>query len=56
MSYLLDTHIILWLAEKSTKLTQPVKAILLNPNEDKYVSVVSAWETEIKLATKKLTI
>ena len=56
MNYLLDTHIILWLAEKSAKLTPPVKAILLNPNEDKYVSVVSAWETEIKIKTKKLKI
>jgi PIN domain nuclease of toxin-antitoxin system len=56
MSYLLDTHIILWLAENSAKLTQPVKMVLTDQNIEKYVSIVSAWEVEIKLAIKKLAI
>jgi PIN domain nuclease of toxin-antitoxin system len=56
MNYLLDTHVILWLADNSTKLTQSMKTIIIDQNANKYVSVVSAWEVEIKRAIKKLTI
>ena len=54
MKYLLDTHVILWLAVNSPLLTDRVKAAILDEHTEKYVSIVSAWEAAIKLGTKKL--
>ena len=48
MSYLLDTHIVLWLAENSPKLSDGAKSIILNERNDKYVSIASCWEVSIK--------
>jgi len=54
MKYLLDTHVVLWVAENSPLLTDRVKTIILDRNAEKYVSIVSAWEVAIKLGTNKL--
>ena len=54
MRYLLDTHIVLWLAENSPNLSDAVKTILLDENNEKYVCVASCWEVSIKLSLKKL--
>jgi len=54
MKYLLDTHVVLWIAENSTMLSDKVKSLILNKNIEKYVSIVSAWEVAIKLGSKKL--
>jgi len=54
MKYLLDTHVVLWVAENSPLLSDKVKSIILDKNSEKYVSIVSAWEVSIKLGTDKL--
>ena len=54
MKYLLDTHIVLWLAENSPKLSETAKTILLDEAQEKYVSIASCWEVSIKLSLKKL--
>ena len=54
MKYLLDTHVVLWVAENSLSLTDKVKTVILDKNTEKYVSIVSAWEVAIKLGTPKL--
>ena len=54
MKYLLDTHVVLWVAENSPLLTDKVKVVILDKNTEKYVSIVSAWEVAIKLGTHKL--
>ena len=54
MKYLLDTHVILWIAENSPLLSEKVKEVILDKNTEKYVSIVSAWEIAIKLGTYKL--
>ena len=54
MKYLLDTHVILWIAENSPLLSEKVKTVVLDKNNEKYVSIVSAWEVAIKLGTHKL--
>lgn len=47
--YLFDTHILLWYAEDSKRLTQEMKDILTNTeNNELYYSMISVWETEIK--------
>ena len=54
MKYLLDTHIILWLAENSPDLSKTTKEILLNETNKKYISIASCWEVAIKISLKKL--
>jgi len=54
--YLLDTHVVLWYAEKSQKLTDKVYEAIANTEAVKYVSIVSSWEIAIKLGTEKLDL
>jgi PIN domain nuclease of toxin-antitoxin system len=56
MKYLLDTHIILWIAEDSPRLSETVRGALTDKASEKYVSVVSAWEVALKLGTGKLQV
>ena len=56
MKYLLDTHVVLWMAENSSNLSAKVKDVVLDVSATKYVSIVSAWEIAIKLGTKKLEL
>lgn len=56
MKYLLDTHVVLWFAENSPRLSNNAKNAILNETYDKYVSIVSAWEVAIKLGSEKLKI
>jgi len=51
--YLLDTHILLWWLIDSPKLSDLVREILSDPNNYIAVSVVSAWEINIKLSSNK---
>ena len=48
MKYLLDTHVILWALVDSDKITDKIKSIILNSNNQIYYSSVSPWEVEIK--------
>jgi PIN domain nuclease of toxin-antitoxin system len=52
--YLLDTHVVLWIAENSPSLSETAKKAVLDIQSEKYVSIASAWEVAIKLGTKKL--
>lgn len=54
MSYLLDTHILLWWLENSPKIKTRVKKVLENPDNQIFVSSVSVWEIVIKRSLKKL--
>ena len=56
MKYLLDTHMILWLAENSPRLSDTAKAIILDEANEKYVSIASCWEVSIKLSLNKLDL
>jgi PIN domain nuclease of toxin-antitoxin system len=56
MRYLLDTHIVLWVATNSSKLTNEITEIVLNDEIEKYVSVVSCWEVAIKTNLSKLKL
>ena len=54
MNLLLDTHIILWLASDSGKLSANAKHAITDNNNIRYVSIASAWEAAIKLRAGKL--
>jgi len=56
MKYLLDTHIVLWLAENSPKLSDTAKAIILDEANEKYVSIASCWEVSVKLSLRKFDL
>lgn len=50
MRYLLDTHLLIWLAFHDKKLPKQVADIHEDPESELYFSVISIWETAIKQA------
>ena len=54
MKYLLDTHILLWSILETSKLSESIKSILLDENNEIYYSPISLWEISIKYGIKKL--
>lgn len=52
MSYLLDTHIVIWAMVGSGKLSKKACSILQNPDNTFYVSSASIWEVSIKHSVK----
>ena len=54
MQYLLDTHIALWFFCQAEKLSKTALHSILEPANEKYVSMASAWELAIKIRTGKL--
>ncbi|MCL2095699.1 MAG: type II toxin-antitoxin system VapC family toxin [Oscillospiraceae bacterium] len=51
--YLLDTCVVLWIAENSPLISQKARQILCK-DDLKYVSIASAWEAAIKISKGKL--
>jgi PIN domain nuclease of toxin-antitoxin system len=56
MNCLLDTHAFLWLIGSSQQLSEKVKLIVKNKNNNIYVSALTFWEIAIKVGIKKLTV
>lgn len=54
MRYLLDTHVLLWWLDDSSRLSNLAKEIIIDPNNLIFVSSVSTWEITIKKASGKL--
>ena len=54
MSYLLDTHTLLWWLDNNPTLSLSTREVIANPNNLIFVSAVSAWEISIKKAIGKL--
>jgi len=46
--YLLDTHVLLWSAQGSDRLSHETRRLLLDPTVDVVFSVVSVWEIVVK--------
>ncbi|MHB1173437.1 MAG: type II toxin-antitoxin system VapC family toxin [Lacisediminihabitans sp.] len=53
MRFLVDTHVLLWQAEDSNRMTEPTRRILQNSKNDLVFSVVSLWEIVIKNAKSR---
>jgi PIN domain nuclease of toxin-antitoxin system len=56
MNVLLDTHAFLWWVTSDSQLSNTAKAIIADPSNTVYFSVVSAWEIIIKERTGKLSL
>jgi PIN domain nuclease of toxin-antitoxin system len=54
MKILLDTHIFLWYIAGNENLTEKLKNIIINSQNEVYVSVISIWECIIKQQIGKL--
>jgi len=55
MQFLLDTNIVLWLAEDKPRIDQ-IKPLLLTTESQVFVSVVCWWEIAIKVRACKLAV
>jgi PIN domain nuclease of toxin-antitoxin system len=53
---LLDTHTFLWWVADDPQMSVTTKNIIVNPDNDIYLSVISAWEIIIKVGTGKLSL
>src|SRR5262245_55359032 len=56
MKLLLDTHIFLWFIMGSPKLSINARTMIENPTNEKFVSIISMWETAIKVSIGKLVL
>ena len=56
MRYLIDTHVIIWLAINSSELPKGVKELIEHPENDIYICSASLWEIAIKMNLGKLDL
>jgi PIN domain nuclease of toxin-antitoxin system len=54
MTYLLDTHYMIWAIADTKKLSKAVKDIITNPYNQVIVSTISFWEVSLKSSLGKL--
>lgn len=54
MRLLLDTHVLVWAIVAPERLTERVKALLLNPGNERFVSAVCWWDLAQKASVGKL--
>lgn len=56
MTYLLDTHYMLWALTETKKIPAATKNIITNPEHKIVVSTISFWEVSLKSSLGKLQI
>jgi PIN domain nuclease of toxin-antitoxin system len=56
MTYLVDTHILLWSFTNPEKLPEKIKTILLNEENTILYSQISLWEISLKYSLGKLEL
>jgi PIN domain nuclease of toxin-antitoxin system len=56
MKVLLDTHVFIWWVIDDPQLSDTARAVISDPANTIYLSVVSAWEIIIKERTGKLSL
>ena len=54
--YLLDTHVVVWSAIASDRLSRSIRSLLVDPDEEIFVSSVSIGEMVIKQQLGKLKL
>lgn len=55
-SYLLDTHVLIWLLTQPERLSSTAKEAILARENSLYFSMVSLWEMAIKISLGKLAL
>lgn len=56
MKHLLDTHIFLWAIFEPEKIPKKMKAHILDPESDNYISVITFWEISLKYQLGKIDL
>ena len=56
MSFLLDTHYLLWAISDPYQISKNIKNIITNPENRVFVSTISFWEVSLKTGLGKLEI
>ncbi len=56
MNLLIDSHTFAWWRDEPRKLSPVAFAEISNPNNDIFLSVVTVWELQIKIALNKFAI
>ncbi len=56
MDLLLDTHTLLWFIGGGDDLSAATRRAIEEPNNNKFVSIVSVWEISIKVALGKIDL
>ena len=56
MKLLLDTHTLLWFIAGSANLSVSARSLIEDAANEKFVSIVSIWETAIKVSIGKLSL
>ena len=56
MRLLLDTHILLWGLSDDRRLNKPTREIIVNPNNEVFVSAASIWEIAIKASLGRIDV
>ena len=54
MRILLDSHVFVWAKSASQNLSDEARAAIINPDNEVFVSIASAWELWIKHAKKPI--
>ena len=56
MRLLVDTHILIWFLEGNSSLTQPRQQLIIDSDNEIFVSIACLWEIAIKISTGKLNL
>jgi PIN domain nuclease of toxin-antitoxin system len=56
MKFIIDTHVLLWIANDDFRLSKNVKDIYLKPENEIILSIASIWEMAIKISIKKFKL
>ncbi len=56
MKLLLDTHTLLWFIAGSASLSAYARTLIEDASNEKFVSIVSIWETAIKVSIGKISL
>jgi PIN domain nuclease of toxin-antitoxin system len=56
MNYILDTHVFLWTLFDNDQLSNTASALIINPDNSIYVSLISFWEIALKYSIGKLSL
>lgn len=56
MKYLLDTHLIIWFLRNDDKIPSVIKSLIIDGDNQCFVSIVSLWEISIKYSLGRLDL
>jgi PIN domain nuclease of toxin-antitoxin system len=56
MKYLIDTHILIWFLEGNVRLSKRAKNLIIDTDNQIFVSIASLWEMTIKMSIGKLKL